>query len=266
MIAKTPPMAKPENVALGKRLGASRREAGLDVAQASELTGIPVATIKAHEKGARRPPLEVQSKYARAYGVDPLWLLGMSKRSPVQKLEVPEGMPVVGTLAAGLYQTREPVRRGLGNLAYESREAIGGRPTHEYDDHIPVQYDPTYNESVQYACRISGSGMNVEYPDGSYVVCASLQSTDARLGDHVICARYYGEDLAEYTVRELERDPRTGLLRMASLSTDPRYQGSVVVKEGEAQVIAVVISSYRRRARRGQAAISATLPLHDQPE
>lgn len=257
-------MGKDENVALGKRLGQSRREAGLDVAAASELTGIPVSTIKAHEKGSRGVRFDVGSKYARAYGVDPLWLLGMSKRSPVQKIEVPEGMPVVGTLAAGLYQTREPARRG--SLSYETRQAIGGRPTYEYEDHIPVQYDPTYNESVQYACRISGPGMNREYPDGSYVICASLQSTDARLGDHVICSRYHGQDLAEYTVRELERDRRTGLLHMASLSNDSRYQEAIPVKEGEAEVLAVVISSYRRRARRGQAAIPATLPLHDPPE
>lgn len=245
MIVKTPPMGKEENIQLGKRLGASRREAGLSVAEASEIVGIPVATIKAHEKGARGVKTDVGIKYARAYAVDSLWLLGLSKRSPVEKVDRPLGMPVVGILAAGVFQ---------------ARDAVGGRASYEYDERIPVQYDPTYDEAAMFACRITGTGMNREYPDGSYVICASIETTDARLGDHVVCVRYHA-DLCEFSIRELERNPRSGALRMASLSNDPRYLGPIALKEGEAEVMAVVIASYHPRLRRGQTAIPAVDPL-----
>lgn len=237
-------MASPENIATGKRLGAARREAGYDVSAASEALGIPVSTIKAHEKGARTVRLELATKYARLYSVDPMWIMGLTKIPTVMRVETPVGMPVVGTLAAGFYQHRD----ALSIPAYEATE------------YIPVQFDQSYNEAVQVGLKITGPGMNREYPDGSYVVCIGTESSDIRLGDHVVCRRYHGADVAEFSVRELERDQRTGLLRLASLSNDPRYQSSIVLKDGEAEIIAIVISSYRPRARRGQMAIPPNMP------
>lgn len=231
-------MSTVDDKSIGKRLRRARIDAGLSLEEAAERLGASKHTIEAHEKGKRTVSRQAAAKYGKQYGADVEWILGFQRGSDQVKVPATamRGLPVVGTVMAGAF-----------------REALE-QPESE-QERLPVQYDAAYVEATQFALRVQGPSMNLVYAEGSYVICISASDSDCRVGDHVVCQRERN-GLYEFTLKELSRDPKSGNWRLLPRSSDPLYQQPVELKEGMAEIIAIVIGSYVRRQRRGATAFS----------
>ena len=238
VLLQAAPMATVEDKNIGKRLRRARIDAGLSLDEAAQRTGSSKHTIEAHEKGKRTVSRQAAAKYGKHYGADVEWILGFARGSDQVKVPATaaRGLPVVGTVMAGAF-----------------REALE-MPESE-QERLPVQYDAAYVQAHQFALRVQGPSMNLVYPEGTYVICISAADADPRLGDHVVCQRERN-GLYEFTLKELASDPKTGKPRLLPRSSDPLYQAPVELKDGNAEIIAVVIGSYVRRQRRGPTAFA----------
>lgn len=227
-------MADNEIKEIAKRLQALRKKAGLSTAEAAEATGQSDDTVKSHEKGVRGISRDKALKYARLYGVDVEYVLGFQKAPQGVQLSATRGLPVKGSVMAGAFR--------------ESLEDPDGD-----QERLPVQYDTAYAEAVQFALRVQGASMNQIYPDGSYVICVRVEDSQPRVGDHVVVQREKG-GLYEFTLKELQRNPKTGRLYLLPKSDDPKFQAPIELVDGQIEIVAVVIGSYQRRSRRGPSA------------
>lgn len=231
MIAMAVLMTDTENRETGKRLQIARKAAGLTVEDVATRTGQSVETVRSHEKGARGLTKGKAAKYAKLFGVDAEFLLGLSKAPKGIHINPAGGMEVMGSVMAGAFR--------------EALEETGvDRET------LPVQFDATYAEKTQFALRVQGPSMNEVYPDGTYVICVPAGEVEPRVGDHVVTQRERA-GLYEFTLKELCRDAKTRRLYLAPRSHDPRHQTPVDLVDGQVEIVAVVIGSYQRRERRG---------------
>lgn len=107
---------------------------------------------------------------------------------------------------------------------------------------VPAPY-----KEVSFGMIVSGPSMNEVYPDGSIVVCVPLMDfhREPRLGDRVIVQRERA-GLYEITVKELALvDGRPALIPR---SNNPAHQKAIPIDEGEVEIRAIVIGSYRPEA------------------
>lgn len=234
-LAKAGAMSESQNRETGRRLQGARKDAGLSVEEAAAGTGQSADTVRSHEKGARGLTRRKAERYARLYGSEVEYLLGLSKSTRGVRVNPTLGMEVMGSVMAGAF------REGLEEQAHER-------------ERLPVQSDTAYAEKSQFALRVQGPSMNLVYPDGSYVICVRTEDADPRIGDHVVIQRERS-GLYEFTLKELCRDAQSGRLYLAPRSSDPRYQSPVDLVGGQVEIVAIVIGSYIRRERRGPAAL-----------
>lgn len=182
-------MSDAENRDAGRRLQTARKNAGLTVEDVAARTTQSIETVRSHEKGARGLTKGKDAKYARLFGIDAEYLLGLSKAPKGIQINPAGGMEVLGSVMAGAF--REALE-----------EQVADRET------LPVQYDATYAEKAQFALRVQGPSMNLVYPDGTYVICVAAGDVEARVGDHVVTQRERA-GLYEFTLKELCRDPKS---------------------------------------------------------
>lgn len=168
---------------------------------AAHENGWPESTYRAHESNGRTFGLDDAVKYARRYGVDPLFLyygnsLG-TKELPAPSTVQIGNLPIKGEVRAGAW--------------LEIDEQWDG-----YDGTIPAVADPRYN-APQYALKVVGDSMNLVFPEGQYVICASLaeMGRDAQNGDLVIVERHRG-GLIEATVKLFDTSGNEPVLRPRS--------------------------------------------------
>lgn len=82
-----------------ERLVEAREKAGLDTArEGAERTGVPYYTYVQHENGTRGISKDKAATYARAFGVEPTWLLYGKGSKPGGS---PRVVPMVGYVGAG---------------------------------------------------------------------------------------------------------------------------------------------------------------------
>ena len=118
-------------MAIHERLRTARRDAGYaSAAAAAKAFGWPIGTYSCHENGSRGIKLDAAKRYARAFGVNPLWLLygtGMeslggvirdSVATALQQFEMGTQEPF--TLLAKWHELRRGLDSGtIGHLNFE---------------------------------------------------------------------------------------------------------------------------------------------------
>ena len=115
-----------------------------------------------------------------------------------------------------------------------------------------------------FALLVRGSSMNLEYPEGTYLVCVPIYEYDGELGvkgisDHLIFCRRGRDGLVESTVKELRLD-ESGRAWLWPKSTDPAHTQPIEVpwpphkqasENGDGteamEITAVVVGSYKPR-------------------
>jgi phage repressor protein C with HTH and peptisase S24 domain len=184
------------------RLKEARRKRGFRSARAAaERFHWVYVTYSKHESGERAIGRAAR-KYARAFKVDEVWLLGFEKDASSSVT----GIPVVGEAAIGRWQ----------DVDIQQVAPIGqvSAPERAFDD----------NE--RFAIRLADASMNREFPQGSYAICVHLDKDDAAdlvIGDVVYIERTRG-GLMEKTLRRVMSKDANGGMRLSTLSNDPKLR------------------------------------------
>lgn len=150
---------------------------------------------------------------------------------PLTALSPVTGIEVVGEVQAGVWRTAT-------EFPSEDRESI------------PVVGVPGYGGVKLAALKVTGSSMDLLYPDGSYVIVVSAADTDARHGDRVVVYRAKGE-LQEASIKEVRvgQDGRVGLWPRSS---SPEHQDPIYLDNDDQngpEIAYVVVGRYSMEDR-----------------
>lgn len=113
---------------------------------------------------------------------------------------------------------------------------------------LPAPRDPRFPRAAQYALRVRGDSMDMEFPDGTYVTCVDFWDSGVPLRDglvvHVQRTRAGGQ-LVEVTVKVFER--AEGKFWLAPRSSNPKWERVPVDsdKTFEVKVRGIVTGSWR---------------------
>lgn len=222
-----------------KRLEKARREAGFEtVADAARYLGVKYPTYAGHENpnaptSFRAPTAEF---YARKFKVSLDWLLtgrGEQRGHGVIPAEVEvAGLPILGSIQAGHW------------LETSFIDAVGE------PELLPVARDARFPRARQYALRVVGDSMDLDYPDGSYVTCVDFAESGLAITEgltvHVERHRASGQ-LVEITLKLIER--RNGAFALVPRSSNPAHQ-PITFQTGDGDiVIRGVVTGGWRQAR-----------------
>jgi SOS-response transcriptional repressor LexA len=197
------------------RLIIARKKAGFETAaDAARALGVKPSTYFSHENGSVGLRSVVASKYARKFKVSTDWLLDgrgqMSGSGPVPYEKEIAGLPLLGSIQAGHWVE-------IGFAQEEAEKPM-----------VPFARDPRYPYAQQYALKVVGNSMDLDYPDGSIVTCVNFADTGLALGDALVGQILHverhraGGHLVEMTLKLLEN--RKGKFYLAPHSSDPKYQ------------------------------------------
>ncbi len=221
---------------LAKRLAKARREAGYEtVADAARYLGVSYPTYAGHENGSSGFRSKTAEMYARKYKVSLDWLLtgrGNMRGQAVVPMETEvAGLPLLGTIQAGTWL----------ETSFIDTE---GEP-----ELLPGARDARVPRARQYALRVVGDSMSLDYPDGSYVTCVDFAESGLGIVEgmtvHVERHRAHGQ-MVEITLKQIARNPKGGWL-LTPRSTNPVHQPiSFTGNEDDIIVKGVVTGGWRQ--------------------
>lgn len=221
------------------RLKQARRAAGFEtLAEAARYLGVKYPTYAGHENPNSPGTFQTEAAelYARKFKVSLDWLLtgrGEMRGQGVVPVEIEvAGLPVLGKIQAGHW---------LETSFIDSE----GEP-----EMLPVARDARFPRARQYALRVVGDSMNLEYPDGSYVTCVDFAESGlaiaAGMTVHVERHRAHGQ-MVEITLKEVAA--RGNGFMLIPRSSNPIYQPiSLASKEDDVIIKGVVTGGWRQAA------------------
>lgn len=219
-----------------ERLTRARLNAGYETAAAAaRALGVKEQTYYSHENGNSGLRPKVAEQYARKFKVSLEWLLtGRGEMSAVGALPYEDevaGLPLLGTIQAGHW--------------IEATSAEGA----DYEM-VPVVRDQRFPHAKQYALRVVGDSMDLDYPDGSIVTCVSFADSGLSLAEGMIVhveRHRAGGQLVEMTLKLVER--RKGKLYLVPRSTNPKHHAFPVDGDSDTEVVCkgVVVGGWSPR-------------------
>jgi SOS-response transcriptional repressor LexA len=209
-----------------ERLVEARAKAGYRSArEAVEKLGWGYSTYASHENGSRRISPDAARKYARVFSVSAAWLLYGTERDKVPE---PVSVPVVGKVAAGLWQEADSY-------------------TYDDDTWVPAVRSPEFRNGRQVAYKVEGPSMNKVLPDGVYAIGVLFETARQPRHKDIVVLKRTRAGLVETTVKRYIVDGDNILLMPES--DDPRYQAPIDLRADEAEsqveLHALVVGSYK---------------------
>lgn len=133
-------------------------------------------------------------------------------------------------------------------------EAGAWRESIDYatDDRVklPISSDLGIDSRYLFGVEVRGNSMDLVYPHGSKVICASLDAVEVQNGDDVLARRNRG-GLYETTLKRLHVS-KTGKRLLLPQSTRPEHQEPISLDEpgvDEVEIVGVVVAEFRIRPR-----------------
>jgi SOS-response transcriptional repressor LexA len=221
---------------MAERLKKARADAGYESAvDAVRAFGWTPSTYYGHENGRANISRSAAIKYARAFKVDPAWLLygKPSKLADWTQIESVTQIPVRGSTAAGRWLEFDDTEQDAPSPIY----AVAGR----------------FSMADQFALKVSGPSMDkARIFDGDYVICVPYWIARAAPtpGDIVVVERKRGA-MFERTLKELQMNDEW--FELWPRSSDQRFQTPIRIKRGEdfiendgttIEIVGLVIGSY----------------------
>lgn len=215
------------NRPVNERLIEARERAGFDsAADAARSLGIKLPTYYSHENGSSGLKPAVAAKYARKFKVSLEWLLTGRGDIPAGSTVLPyeselEGLPLLGNIQAGAWVE-----------AVEAPEGAGV-------EMVQVVRDPRFPHARQYALKVVGDSMDLDYPDGSVVTCVSFADSGLALTEGMIVhveRHQAGGQLVETTLKQVQR--RNGKIHLVPRSSNPRHRAFAI--DGESNDTEVI--------------------------
>lgn len=194
------------------RLTIAREKAGYaTAADAARALGVNAQTYYSHENGNSGLRATVAEKYAKKFRVSLDWLLtgrGEISTGSAIPYDMPvAGLPLLGTIQAGHWLETTYAEEG---------------PEQQM---VQVASDPRFPYAKQYALRVVGDSMDLDFPDGSIVTCVDFAESGLGLVEGLIVhveRQRAGGQLVEITLKYVER--RKGVLCLVPRSTNPIHQ------------------------------------------
>lgn len=165
-----------------ERLRKARENAGFKYgSDAATALGVNPSTYRAHENGQNDFGPDEAAIYAKKYGVDPLWLMGVAPNgevAPPPPAQTPDSPNA--SLAGSVI--------GVGRLIPVYGQAVGGVDG-EFEMNGNTLYEvmapPVISDATKaYAVAVSGESMSPRYEDGE--VCFVDPRRRVRRGDYVV--------------------------------------------------------------------------------
>lgn len=196
-----------------ERLIEARERAGYSsAAEAARALGVKLPTYYSHEGGTSGLRSNVAAKYARKFRVSLEWLLTgrgeMSTGNSAVPVDVElEGLPLLGNIQAGAWvEATETPHEGTSEM-------------------VQVVKDPRFPHARQYALRVVGDSMDLDYPDGSIVTCVSFGDSGLAITEGMIVhveRHRAGGQFVEITLKQVQT--RNGKTVLAPRSTNAKHQ------------------------------------------
>jgi SOS-response transcriptional repressor LexA len=202
-------------------------------------------------------------RWAREAGVSPTTITRplnsdeysyIPKAATLQRLAEAAGMELPTIIKQSASMDIAPIERSIpvfGDVRAGSWERISDDP--DVKEWLDMDV-PEYAGAALFAVRVAGRSMDLIYPDGTYVVCAPPSEVGLREGDCVVVRRRNNENLAETTLKQVERQ-RDGSFILQPRSTDPTLQEPFKVPprdemaQSGMEIIGVVLVSYTKDRR-----------------
>lgn len=189
-------------------------------------------------KRDRTPSSENLGLVCKALGVTTSWVMEGEESPQFERVEAEYlRLPLVGSVQAGAWRTNDD---------WEWEDAV-----HHY---VPK---PDGHETY-FLLEVRGDSMNLEYPEGSFLVCVPMAQYNHVLesDDHVVVQRHENGSY-EYTVKVLIQDG-DGTLWLEPRSTNRAHQPIPFPKDEAIDdggvppimITAVVVADYRKRVKR----------------
>lgn len=222
----------PDMKRIGRRVFELRKSLGLNQSAFARLIGADQSTVSRWESDRGVPDPEFLLKLANLANTSVNDFLGEVELYPIAV----EDIRVIGKVEAGTWG-----------------EALEWQPDQQFA--ISVEPHPAFQSMRKYGLKVVGPSMNLEYPDGTLIICVDLAESRHRLqsGDHVVVERRKPSGLIEVTVKEYSLQP-DGSEWAIPRSTDPRYSAPYRLapptngeNAEEIRVLSLVIGSYRHR-------------------
>ena len=225
---------------MSDRLMKARSDAGYaSAADAVRAFGWTASTYYGHENGRVKIPRDAAYKYAKAFKIDPAWLLyGKSSKSGLElHFESVAQIPVRGVTAAGKW------------LEFDDFEQDALAPIYAVAGRFPME--------EQFAFKVSGPSMDkARIFDGDYVICVPywIARVAPTPGDLVVVERKRGT-MFERTLKELQLNGDE--FELWPRSTDNRFQTPIRVKKNHdfvesdgttVEIVGLVVASYVPRS------------------
>ncbi len=219
------------------RLRQARKAAGFEtLAEAARYLGVKYPTYAGHENPNSPGTFQTDAAelYARKFKVSLDWLLtgrGDMRGQGVVPMETEvAGLPVLGSIQAGHWLETSFID-------------IEGEP-----ELLPVARDSRFPRARQYALRVVGDSMSLDYPDGSYVTCVDFAESGLRIAEgmtvHVERHRAHGQ-MVEITLKMVARNGKGFML--VPRSNNPIHQPIAFTgKEDDIIVKGVVTGGWRQ--------------------
>lgn len=198
-----------------------REKLGITQAGLAEMIGTSQPQIRRLEIGDRKLTKEWAERLAPALKTTAEALLFNGK-------VLLQGLPVVGTVQAGQFRDI--------TLDYDHEPEI-----------INVPADPRFAHARQYALRVAGDSMDLEFPDGCYVTVVEFGSSGLELkSGHVVHVERYlgGSQHVETTLKEVQHI--NGDIHLVPRSTNPKHKPFVLTggEDAEAHVRGIVTGKW----------------------
>jgi len=225
---------------LARKIKDARLEAGLSQAQVGKACGVTRMAVSQweKEKDGTIPTGPNLLAFARAVGKDPSWFEPGLQSPQFERVEAEYiRLPLVGFVQAGAWRTNDD---------WEWEDAVY--------HHVPK---PDGHDTY-FLLEVRGDSMNVEYPEGSFLVCVPMAQYNHVLesDDHVVVQRHENGSY-EYTVKVLIQDD-DGVLWLEPRSTNRAHQAIPFPKDEAIDdggvppimISAIVVADYRKRVKR----------------
>jgi SOS-response transcriptional repressor LexA len=230
---------------MADRLREARNHAGFpSAAAAAAARGWTTSTYTSHENATRGFGVDEAKKYARAFRVNPGWLLALDqvKVPEVQLLDseppAKDTLWVQGSVAAGVW-----------------REQIAWPK----DEWYQIEVGPPLRPGLErFALRMDGYSMDKTIPPGSNIeaIRVAFGNIVPQDGDLVIAERRR-HDLVEMTCKRLRQNGETWELHCES--TRPEFRDMVItigspnadeVTDDETRIVGIVVNAQQSHFRR----------------
>jgi SOS-response transcriptional repressor LexA len=174
------------------------------------------------------------------------------KAATLKKVAEAAGMPLPGPLAS-IEEPPFPVEARVPVVG----EVQAGVFTRISDEEVASEWlpfeMPEYRGAKLFALKVRGRSMDIDYPDGSYVVCAPVAETGVLEGDDVI-VRVHAPGGVETTIKEVRRGDN-GQVLLCPRSSDQSFEPIPFTPNPDeaaqmgVEIVGIVIVGWKRRPR-----------------